>query len=66
MSTKLKCDNYGSSVYGSRDHGLSSKPVLKNSRPFLINSSKMQKGRFKVPNKKGFNALRTGDADLRF
>jgi hypothetical protein len=42
MSTKLKFDNYGSSVFGSRDRGLSSKPILKDSRPFLINSSKMQ------------------------
>ena len=57
MSAKLKFDNYGSSVSGSRDCGLSSKPVLKDSRPLSdkqFQNAAVQKGRFEVLNKKGF------------
>jgi hypothetical protein len=57
MSAKLKFDNYGSSDFGSRDRGLSSKPVCNDSRPLSdkqFQNAAVQKGRFKVPNKKGF------------
>jgi hypothetical protein len=49
MSAKLKFDNYGSSVFGSRDRGLSCKPVLKYSRPLSdkhFQNPAVQKGRF--------------------